>query len=120
MKKILLIDDSGIQLRILKGILQDSYEVLMAASGLEGLEIVKEKKPDLILLDYKMPMFDGKATLKKLREKEETKDIPVVFLTGVNDKEDIQEVLELRPQGYLLKPVEPDRLFEIIHKVIGK
>lgn len=120
MKRILLIDDSAIQLRILKGILQDSYEILMATSGFEGLEIAKEKRPDLILLDYKMPMFDGKSTLKRLREKDETKNVPVVFLTGVNDKDDIKEVLELHPQGYLLKPVEPEHLFKVIHKILGK
>lgn len=119
MKRILLIDDSAIQLRMMRGILQEDYEVMMATSGMEGIKIINKKKPDLIFLDYDMPMLDGKATLKMLKNSNETKDIPVVFLTGTNDKENVTEVLKLKPAGYLLKPAEPDKLFEIIHKVLG-
>lgn len=120
MKRILLIDDSAIQLRTMKGMLQDRYEIMMAASGLDGIEIMKKKRPDLIILDYDMPVVDGKATLKMLKDKEEMKDIPVIFLTGVNEKEHIRAVLELKPQGYLLKPAEPERLIEIIQKILGE
>lgn len=119
MKKILLIDDSVIQLQIIKGILQNDYEIMTVTSGLEAIALIQKQKPDLILLDYGMPVVDGKATLKMLREKEEIMDIPVIFLTGFNERENIEAVLELHPQGYLLKPVEPERLLESIQKVLG-
>lgn len=120
MKKILIIDDSSIQLKMMEGILQNNYELLMTTSGLEGMDIAKKEKPDLIFLDYDMPVMDGQVILKHLREKDETRGIPVVFLTGVNNREDVTEVLKLRPDGYLLKPVEPNRLYETIHKIVGE
>ncbi len=120
MKTILLIDDSMIQLRILQGMLRRDYNILMAASGFEGIEMAKQKQPDLILLDYDMPVMGGRETLKNLRDSEKTREIPVIFLTGVDERREIEAVLKLRPQGYLLKPVEQDRLFETIRKILGK
>lgn len=120
MKKILIIDDSSIQIRTLTGLMKNKYELLTAMSGFNGIEILKKTKVDLVLLDYGMPVLDGRETLRILRENEETKNIPVIFLTGDNEKEDIVEALKLQPQGYLLKPVEPDRLFEAIEDAIKK
>ncbi|MCH5252095.1 MAG: response regulator [Lachnospiraceae bacterium] len=114
MERILLIDDSMIQLRTLSMLLQDKYETVMATSGLEGIKLAKKKQPDLILLDYDMPGMSGRETFRQLQESEDTKDIPVVFLTGVDDRRDVEEVLKLRPQGYLLKPVEQERLLQTI------
>lgn len=90
-----------------------------AVSGKIALNFLKNRKTDLILLDYEMPVENGPEVLKKLRENEETKDIPVVFLTGINDREKIQKVLAMKPQGYLLKPIEYDKLIQTIHNVIG-
>lgn len=120
MKKVLVIDDSTIQIRTLTGLMKDKYEIMTAASGFDGIEILKKNKVDLVLLDYGMPILDGKETMKIIRDNEKTKDIPVIFLTGDNEREDIIEVLKLQPQGYLLKPVVPERLFETIEKVIGR
>lgn len=120
MKKILLIDDSAIQIRMMTGLMKGKYELLTAASGFAGIELLKKTKVDLVLLDYGMPVMNGKETLKVLRDNEKTKNVPVIFLTGDNEREDIVEALKLQPQGYLLKPVEPDRLFEAIENIIGK
>lgn len=120
MKRILLIDDSLIQLRTLNMLLQDKYEVLMSTTGYDGISIAKKERPDLILLDYNMPILSGRDAFKKLQEKEETKDIPVIFLTGVDEREEVEEVLRLRPQGYLLKPVENDLLFKKIDKILAE
>ena len=114
MKRILLVDDSPIQLRILEVLLRDRYEVQMSTSGAEAVRYAKKTHPDLILLDYDMPIQSGKETFEQLQAMEETKDIPVVFLTGVQEKEVVAEVLKLRPKGYLLKPVKQDLLFETI------
>lgn len=119
-KSILLIDDSAIQLRFMREMLKEQYEVGMAMSGTEAAELIKKKKPDLVFLDYDMPVIDGKMTLKMLRGMEEGKDIPVVFLTGVNDKEHIEAVLELNPAGYILKPASKDRIFATIRKILGE
>ena len=118
-KRILLVDDSKLQLRALHVILKDKYDVRMATSGMQALTLVGKEKPDMIFLDYEMPVCDGRRVLELLREEDVTKDIPVVFLTGVSDKEHIRAVLELKPAGYLLKPADASRIFEIIEKVLG-
>lgn len=118
-KHILLIDDNAVQLRALRGILKDKFDVSMATSAMEAMVIIGKKCPDLIFLDYEMPVCDGKMTFETIKKVEEAKDIPVVFLTGVDDREHIQAVLRLKPAGYLLKPVEQKRIFEIIHEVLG-
>jgi CheY-like chemotaxis protein len=118
-KSILLVDDSNIQLRALNDLLKTKYEVRMATSGMQALTLIGKKKPDMIFLDYEMPVCDGRMTLQMIRELEEAKDIPVVFLTGVSDREHITAVLELKPAGYLLKPADSKQIFSIIEKVLG-
>ena len=100
--------------------LKDKYDVRMATSGTQALTMIGKEKPDMIFLDYEMPVCDGKRTLEMIREQEETKDIPVVFLTGVSDKENITAVLELKPAGYLLKPADASRILATIEEVLGQ
>lgn len=119
-KKIVVIDDSKVQLRALSELMKNRYEVVTASTGRSGIEMLKQDGADLVLLDYSMPGLDGRETLEILRSHEETKNIPVIFITGDDDKEDIVEVLKLHPQGYLLKPVKPERLFRAIEEVIGE
>lgn len=118
-KSILLVDDSNVQLRALNELLKEKYEVRMSTSGMQALTMIGKKKPDMIFLDYEMPICDGKMTLEMIRGMEESKDIPVVFLTGVSDKEHIAAVLDLKPAGYLLKPADAERIYSIIEKVLG-
>ena len=118
--QILLVDDSPIALRSIKAMLDDDYDVMVATSGEKALELAKKKLPDLVLLDYEMPGWDGRRTLEELRNDSEVGDISVVFLTGVADKEHIAAVLGMSPQGYLLKPVEKDRLISTIQSVLGE
>lgn len=115
-QKILLVDDSQIQLRVLTNLLQKDYNVCTASSGTEALKLLPQFRPDLIFLDYSMPGLDGRQTLQKIRENGYG-DIPVVFLTGVKERSMIRSVLELNPAGYLLKPVEQNRLFEILEEL---
>lgn len=117
-KKILVVDDNGILLRSVKTMLAEDFDVAFATDGMMALDKAKKWSPDLILLDYEMPKMDGKETLEELRKAEETKMIPVVFLTGVADKESIAAVLKLKPQGYLLKPIEQSRMMETIETVL--
>lgn len=105
-KRLLLIDDTAVMLRSLKAILSDEYQVCMANSAVNALKCIGREKPDAILLDYEMPVCDGKKTLEMLRSNEATKDIPVFFITGVANKEKIKEIIALKPEGYLLKPLD--------------
>ena len=71
-----------------------------------------------ILLDYEMPVCDGRMTLEMIRADEEMKDIPVVFLTAINDRANIEAVLKLKPAGYFLKPPVKDHLLGEIEKIL--
>ncbi len=118
-KRVLVVDDSGILLRSIKTMLEKQYTVVVATDGMMAIEKAKKRKPDLILLDYEMPRMDGRETLARLREDEELADIPVVFLTGVADEANVAAVLKLKPDGYLLKPVEQQRLYDTIEGVLA-
>ncbi len=118
-KHVLVVDDNTMMLKLIKEHLHEVYDVATAVSGKIALKFLERKKTDLILLDYEMPEENGPAVLAQLRANEETKDIPVVFLTGVTETKKIQEALILKPQSYLLKPVNRDKLLSTIKKLIG-
>lgn len=117
---VLVVDDNAMVLRNVKGILENDYSVAVAPSGFHALISVGKKLPDLVLLDYEMPEMNGKQVLEKLKEHEEYTDIPVVFLTSMDTREIVIELLALRPAGYLLKPVEAQVLLDRINDIIGK
>ena len=118
-KHILVVDDNPMMLKLIKEHLHEKYDVATAVSGRVALKFLERRTTDLILLDYIMPEENGLSILEKLRAKEATKDIPVIFLTGVTERKKIKEALILKPQGYLLKPVDRDKLLEEIEKLIG-
>lgn len=117
-KRVLVIDDDPIMLKLIKEHLHDTYDVATAISGKIAHKFLESKKVNLILLDYEMPDENGPEVLKKIRENEELVDIPVVFLTGVTEREKISEVLKLKPQGYLLKPIDKEKLLGTIERFI--
>ncbi len=117
-KKILVVDDSAIFLRTVKNMLSSYYDVDMALSADQAMAAINEKKPDLILLDYDMPICSGKTMLQRLRNRSDTKDIPVIFLTALDKRSQVKEILMMQPQGYLLKPVEPDKLLAAVDNVL--
>ena len=117
--RILVVDDNGTTLRTIKAMLQDRYDVSVAISGTQALTSIGRQRPDLILLDYEMPVCDGRMTLEMIRADKEIKDIPVIFLTSVNDRDNIEAVLRLKPAGYFLKPPVKDRLISEIDRALG-
>lgn len=119
-KKILVVDDSGIMLRNIKRWLEDKYQVILANSGAMAIKYLATNRPDLVLLDYEMPVIDGSQVLEMIRTETEFCDIPVIFLTGKNDKESIMKVLELKPEGYLLKSMEPQKIIDEIDNFFEK
>lgn len=118
-KHILVVDDDPRMLRLVNEQLNEHYDVATAISGKLAIKFLERKHTDLILLDYEMPVDNGPAVLKQLRDNPETKDIPVIFLTGMTEKSKIQEVLVMKPQGYLLKPIDSETLFKVIKDVLN-
>lgn len=119
LKHVLIVDDSAVILRSVKSLLDKKYRVSVATSGEMALKSMERNLPDMVLLDYEMPECDGKQTLEMIRANETMKDVPVMFLTGVADKQHIAAVLQLNPVGYLLKPPEQEKLFEAIETVLN-
>lgn len=109
-KKILVVDDSDIMRHALKELLEKDYEVSMANSGVSAIRCITLDRPDLVLLDYEMPVCDGSQVLEMIRSEEEFKELPVVFLTGRMDKSSVQKVIALNPKGYLLKTMGAEEI----------
>ncbi len=119
-KKILVVDDSGAVLRNVKEWLQDKYQVIVANSGAMAIKYLAMNHPDLILLDYEMPVCDGKQVLEMIRAESEFSGIPVIFLTGKNDRESVLSVSALKPEGYLLKSMPPAQIVQTIDDFFEK
>ncbi len=118
MKKVLLVDDSGVILRNMKALIEDSYEVVMAVSGKTAMAALERGKPDLILLDYEMPEMNGVETLKAIREIDDYKDIPIVFLTGADTPDVVEMLTDTGCEGYILKPTNKPTILETIGRII--
>jgi len=116
---VLAVDDVAFQLRTINELLKDDFDVMVATSAATAITTIARRLPDIILLDYEMPVCDGAQAMQMIREIDEAKDIPIVFLTAHDDMEHINSVLDLKPAGYLLKPVRGDVLIEEINKHIG-
>lgn len=117
-KHILIVDDDSRMLRMLQSYLSRRYDLATAINGKVAMKFLETKETDLVLLDYEMPMENGVTVLEKIRANEKTKNLPVVFLTGVTEKNKIREVLALRPQGYLLKPIDVERVSSTIKGIL--
>lgn len=116
---VLIIDDSGLVLRSMKDILQNEYEVKLAISGRLALKLIPDVRPDLILLDYEMPDMNGSEVFDEIRKLPEGKNIPIIFLTSMDDKNIIMELMQKKPSGYLLKPAKQAKLRAAIQKALG-
>ena len=91
----------------MKRLLSEQYEVAVAQSGVVAIRAITLDKPDLVLLDYEMPICDGRHLLEMLQSEKEFADISVIFLTSKDDQESVRKVLALKPDGYLLKYLKP-------------
>ncbi len=102
-RKILVVDDSMTIRQGMKTLLSEEYDVALVSSGVAAIRAITLDRPDLVLLDYEMPVCDGKHVLEMLRSDEEFVDIPVIFLTSRTDPESLKGVMSLKPAGYLSK-----------------
>ncbi len=113
-KSILLVDDDIDFLQIAYTWFDGVYDVDFVNSAKEAIKYLSGKKPDLILLDHEMPKMNGYEFMSEIRRSWKTADIPVIFLTGKDDKESVIQILEKKPDGYLLKSTPKDQLLESI------
>lgn len=117
-KLILAVDDAAIILLRITDALEEYYDVVTVNSGVRALRYLEKEKPDLILLDIRMIPKDGYETLKEIRAMEDRADIPVIMLTGMEDKKFVIEGIRLGICDYVLKPFVPDDLLERVQRAL--
>ncbi|MBQ6442509.1 MAG: response regulator [Lachnospiraceae bacterium] len=113
-KRILLVDDDPTFLKMLQSWLSDKYRITAVKSGMQAITYIANHKPDLILLDYDMPITPGSQVMEMIRSEFDSSEIPIIFLTGKSDRESIMRVVNLKPQGYLLKSMSSDDIVAAI------
>jgi len=118
-KHVLVVDDDPMMLKVVKTYFADDYSVATAVSGKIALKFLETRKTNMILLDYEMPDENGVEVLKKIRDNSALADIPVIFLTGVTDRAKLLDAISMKPQGFLLKPVDKEKLLGTVEKFIG-
>ena len=113
-KSILLVDDDPTYLKLVRTWLSEDYRVTIVSSGMQAITYLAQNRPDLILLDYEMPVTTGPQVLEMIRSEPSTDDIPVIFLTGHGERDHVMQVVALKPEGYLLKSM---KRFELVKAV---
>lgn len=111
---IILVDDNLANLQAGKNVLSKKFRVATAPSAEKMFELLENNKPALIILDIDMPEMDGYETIKVLKSKPETKDIPIVFLTAMTDTSNKLEGYSLGATDYITKPFDPEALLKRI------
>ena len=104
---VLIVDDMVANIEILNGVLNQDYEVLFATTGTDALEIARAQTPDIILLDFVMPEMDGYMVCALLKSEERTREIPVIFVTGMDQESDESKGLNIGGVDYIAKPIRP-------------
>lgn len=119
-KHILVVDDDRTVLKILKTALGEKYEVTAMLNGVLVEKALASKPVDLVILDYEMPIMTGAEVFRKIKDNPDTKNIPVCFLTGVSERSKVEEIMSLRPRGYLLKPINMEMLLATISNLTNQ
>ncbi len=119
-EKILIIDDDPDILDVLDLTLSDTFTVISAKNGKEGLELVKAKAPDLVITDYNMPIMNGPDFCRNLRKDILLRHLPVIMLTGKGETKDMVLGIESGADDYLIKPFEPEALLARIRMILKR
>lgn len=118
-KKILIAEDSSTIRAIVEHKLsRNGFEVIEAKDGEEAWRKIRETKPDLILLDVIMPAMDGFQVLNKIKQEEDLRDIPIIFLTSKGMEADMVKGFELGAVDYIVKPFSPDVLLARVSSLL--
>lgn len=120
MKRILIVDDILYIVKSLSNILKDEgYSIITAMSGAEALTRLEKYSPDLITIDQNLPDMTGINLVKKIRENEKYKDLKIIFISAVYERDKIKMILQLGIDNYLMKPFKKKKLIETIEKLLG-
>ena len=117
--RLLIVDDAPQNLRLLNGLLRDNYRVSVAVSGREALELAAARPPDLILLDVSMPEMDGFEVCRRLKAAPATREIPVIFVSGLTEEEGRSRGIEAGGADFIVKPIDPNVLQAKITACLG-
>ena len=119
-KRILLIDDHQTVFRLLETIVRiKGYALIYAESGQQGIVMARQEQPDLILLDVMMPDIDGFKVCQYLKENEDTKDIPIMFLTARGSDGDLETGRKAGADGFMTKPFQTIEVLKQIEKLLS-
>ena len=119
--KVLVVEDNPVVVRLNESLLKSgNYDVVIAMDGETGIAKALKEKPDIILLDIILPKMHGFEVCKELRKREETKNIPIVVVTGTGLEEVIEREPEIAVSGVLSKPYDFKKLDEAIKKALAK
>ena len=119
-KIILAVDDMAVSLTTIRTILQHEYDVRLAKSAALALEMLKQVKADLILLDIEMPEISGLEFVGLLKKNPELKNIPVIFVTSHANPQFIDQAMAFEAEGYIVKPFIPEALVKRVKSVLGE
>jgi len=120
-KRILIVDDERDIVKALTiRLSRAGYEVVTAFDGVQGIFMAHKEKPDLIILDIRMPAANGFSVAEKLKESTETDGVPVIFLTGSPEKNSEEKALALGARFYVKKPYDPEELLDAIERALEK
>ncbi len=118
-KKLLIVEDDEALLKILQLLLENSYDLILAMNGKQGLELATSQRPDLILMDVMMPEIDGLEVLQRLKDDPKLATIPVILMTAKVDDENIYGGYQLGADYYIPKPFTNDQLLNGINMFLG-
>lgn len=115
-KHILLVDNDDEIYNNMKSIIGDRYRVSVAGTELQAMCMLEKDRPDMMFLNYEMPLCEGRIMLEMIRSDEELRKLPVVFLTKIAEKRNIASIIRLKPAGCILKPLDKEIVTRIIEK----
>jgi len=117
---ILVVEDNPDNMITLRAVLGDSYNILEATDGKEGLKAILEERPDLVLLDISLPLMDGYQVVQEIKENKDVSDIPVIAMTAHAMKGDKEKILAAGCDDYISKPIDPETVLEKIRRWVER
>lgn len=118
MKKVLVVEDVDLSRELVVQLLEDTYQVIEAVNGQEGLELAEREQPDLILMDLSLPVMDGWEATRRLKAHDELKSIPIIALTAHAMVGDEEKALAAGCDDYLAKPLDEKQLYAKVAKYL--
>ncbi|MFB3150026.1 MAG: response regulator [Alphaproteobacteria bacterium] len=119
-KKILIVEDNELNLKLFRDLLEaHGYETLQTKDGMEVMQLARDHKPNLILMDIQLPEVSGLEVTKWIKQDEELKSIPVIAVTAFAMKGDEEKIRDGGCEAYIAKPISVTNFIEVIEKVLG-